>query len=414
MLRIAATALALALLAGSASAQYQATVISPSGLTETFIQGAGGSQYVGFGNGPLTGGNNTHALLFSGGAVIDLQPQGLYAPTGVPFSGSFASGVGGGQQVGFVIAGLQDVAVVWSGTPESAVFLATPAMQTSAARATDGQRQVGSARVEDPFNGLVYHAFAWAGSADSAIDIHPDFAFESYATGVSAGRAAGFSASPDGFYNAILWTELTNQGGVNIHPPGYFESVAVDVRGSTIIGYGYPDGEPNHALLWTDNGATVTDIHPAGYFSSFLLALDSSIQVGLASTPRDDDGNNTEHAMVWRGTAASAIDLHPFLAAVAPGFPNSRALGIDADGNIYGYAVGGTTGPYVGVKWSPVTSTCAADFNGDGNLDPDDLSDYIACYFSIPACDRADRNGDSNIDPDDLSDYIAQYFGGCP
>ncbi|MBL8758590.1 MAG: hypothetical protein JNK35_09190 [Phycisphaerae bacterium] len=56
---------------------------------------------------------------------------------------------------------------------------------------------------------------------------------------------------------------------------------------------------------------------------------------------------------------------------------------------------------------------CAPDFNGDGNLDPDDLADYIACYFSTPPCPQADINGDSNIDPDDLSDYIAQYFGGC-
>ncbi|MBL8758123.1 MAG: hypothetical protein JNK35_06815, partial [Phycisphaerae bacterium] len=27
---------------------------------------------------------------------------------------------------------------------------------------------------------------------------------------------------------------------------------------------------------------------------------------------------------------------------------------------------------------------CAVDFNGDGNVDPDDLSDYIGCYFTPP------------------------------
>ena len=56
---------------------------------------------------------------------------------------------------------------------------------------------------------------------------------------------------------------------------------------------------------------------------------------------------------------------------------------------------------------------CDADFNGDGALDPDDLSDYIACYFSTPPCPAANFNGDANIDPDDLADYIAAYFGGC-
>ncbi len=57
--------------------------------------------------------------------------------------------------------------------------------------------------------------------------------------------------------------------------------------------------------------------------------------------------------------------------------------------------------------------SCLADFNHDGNLDPDDLSDYIACYFSTPPCDQADFNDDGNTDPDDLSDYIGSYFGGC-
>jgi len=56
---------------------------------------------------------------------------------------------------------------------------------------------------------------------------------------------------------------------------------------------------------------------------------------------------------------------------------------------------------------------CAADYNGDGNLDPDDLADYIACYFSAPPCDLADFNNDMNADPDDLADFIAAFFGGC-
>jgi hypothetical protein len=59
-------------------------------------------------------------------------------------------------------------------------------------------------------------------------------------------------------------------------------------------------------------------------------------------------------------------------------------------------------------------STCPLDFNGDGTVDPDDLSDYISCYFSLPPCAQADFNSDGNTDPDDLSDYIAGYFGaGC-
>ncbi|MGD9690714.1 MAG: multiheme c-type cytochrome [Phycisphaerales bacterium] len=63
---------------------------------------------------------------------------------------------------------------------------------------------------------------------------------------------------------------------------------------------------------------------------------------------------------------------------------------------------------------SIVINQCAADFNGDGFVDPDDLGDFINCYFSVPPCPEADFNADSNIDPDDLGDFINTYFAGCP
>ncbi len=60
------------------------------------------------------------------------------------------------------------------------------------------------------------------------------------------------------------------------------------------------------------------------------------------------------------------------------------------------------------------STVCRADFNGDTFVDPDDLSDFIACYFEAPPCSRADFNGDTFVDPDDLSDFIATFFsGGC-
>ncbi len=62
---------------------------------------------------------------------------------------------------------------------------------------------------------------------------------------------------------------------------------------------------------------------------------------------------------------------------------------------------------------APVQSACRADFNNDGSIDPDDLGDYINCYFAVPACPQADFNGDNSQDPDDLGDFINVYFGGC-
>ncbi len=55
---------------------------------------------------------------------------------------------------------------------------------------------------------------------------------------------------------------------------------------------------------------------------------------------------------------------------------------------------------------------CPADFNTDGTVDPDDLSDYIGVYFAPGDDYRKDFNRDRATDPDDLADYVAAYFGG--
>ncbi len=60
------------------------------------------------------------------------------------------------------------------------------------------------------------------------------------------------------------------------------------------------------------------------------------------------------------------------------------------------------------------------DINGDGILDPDDLSDYLAWYFAYDDEARqasppwTDFDSDGDIDPDDLSDFIVAYFAVDP
>jgi hypothetical protein len=66
---------------------------------------------------------------------------------------------------------------------------------------------------------------------------------------------------------------------------------------------------------------------------------------------------------------------------------------------------------------TPLPAGCAADFNADGFLNPDDLSDFITCFFlevQFPGtCPQADFNADAFVNPDDLSDYITAFFLGC-
>lgn len=56
---------------------------------------------------------------------------------------------------------------------------------------------------------------------------------------------------------------------------------------------------------------------------------------------------------------------------------------------------------------------CPRDYNRDGNIDPDDLGDFLNCFF-VPGCAGADMNADGNIDPDDLGDYLNIFLNGCP
>jgi len=56
---------------------------------------------------------------------------------------------------------------------------------------------------------------------------------------------------------------------------------------------------------------------------------------------------------------------------------------------------------------------CAADFNCDGDLNPDDLADYIGAYFAQPEGAGSDFNADGTTDPDDLADFIGAFFAGC-
>jgi hypothetical protein len=62
----------------------------------------------------------------------------------------------------------------------------------------------------------------------------------------------------------------------------------------------------------------------------------------------------------------------------------------------------------------PTTPPCFADFNGDGLLNPDDLSEFITCFFlqlQFPGfCPSGDFNQDELLNPDDLSEFITIFF----
>jgi len=114
---------------------------------------------------------------------------------------------------------------------------------------------------------------------------------------------------------------------------------------------------------------------------------------------------------------------------------SSGAPWYNANGDIVGITTAGTIGtgqgfttsvrlftpeiqaylqPIIQDSWARYeASRCAADFNRDGQLNPDDLADYIGAFFSAPPGTGSDFNGDSVTDPDDLADFIGAFFAGC-
>jgi hypothetical protein len=86
-----------------------------------------------------------------------------------------------------------------------------------------------------------------------------------------------------------------------------------------------------HALLWTGSADSVVDLNPSGFTASEAYGVSGGQQVGVGTI------GGQEHALLWMGSADSVVDLHTFL---PPQFTSSIAHGIDADGNIVGYASG--------------------------------------------------------------------------
>lgn len=231
----------------------------------------------------------------------------LEPPDGAPFTSPAwpTHSAAGGQMVGYAgVAGGPLRAMLWdhSGTPTD---LTPPGAAAAQAIATDGSRQVGHKTT-----GSVDQTVLWYGTPTSAVDLHP--------------------------------TSLT----------GSLSSYAIGIAGTRQVGYGEKANSNNsyHALLWQGTAASAVDLHPTnlpGIDASLAYATNSHQQVGVAHgaslfVPR---------AVVRSGTADSAVDLHALLPAEFQS-PSSRsyATGIDADGNIAGWALDSQS-RYHAIEW---------------------------------------------------------------
>lgn len=192
--------------------------------------------------------------------------------------GAMAYGVGGGQQVGYVVR-KQASAALWRGTAKSLVVLHPRNAVLSVANATDGQRQVGYAgydvrvRVEAAkgnkdarFN----YATLWNGTPESAANLHPYpvnslpgvVLSHSFALGLQGSWIVGYAGDTartgtPAYSHAIVWGADLQSVDLNAFLPAGFvgaQAFAVNAHGDVVGFMARADGT-RHAVVWLRNPA---------------------------------------------------------------------------------------------------------------------------------------------------------------
>ena len=332
---------ALFLHTGALGQGYHSNDLTPPGSPSGRLSGIAGGNQVGAATSSAT--LYSHALLLSGNALtaIDLHPAAYYY--------SMAMCTDGRQQGGWAYSPVGGVhALVWNGSSASYADLNPSGYMFSYCLGVDNGEQVGYAQNQVYFV-TASHAMCWHNLASSAVDLHPIGAYPySRSVGCRNGEEVGYVSSlayPDGdaqgyhtTSHAVRWAG-TAASAVDLNPAGYNASEATCTNGIQEGGWGYLAlGATQHAMLWSGDASTAVDLHPVGYNDSKVTSITSTQQVGEGWIGTAGAFGSVRHALLWSGTADSVVDLNQYLPA---GFTNAVATGIDASGNVVGYAYNG-------------------------------------------------------------------------
>jgi hypothetical protein len=132
---------------------------------------------------------------------------------------SIARDVAEGEQVGEVWPAPSTFhAGLWHGSAASSVDLNPAGYDNSAAYQTNGETQVGYARI-----GSITHAMAWSGSAASALDLHafvPAPYTQSEARGIDEfGNIVGAAYTDEGQRHAAMWVVVPESAALGYAMP---------------------------------------------------------------------------------------------------------------------------------------------------------------------------------------------------
>ena len=320
--------------------EYRARDLTPAGSTAGRLDAAAGGRQVGSAQ---AGNGYPHAVLLSGNALtaVDLNPLNYWYSMAMCADDSQQGGWGS-SSMGLVHA------LVWNGSATAYADLNPAGYGVSYCLGVHDGEQVGYAQYQSD-HGLVSHAMSWHGSAASVLDLHPAGPHPfSRALGCHQGEEVGYVSTvayPDGegmgghtTSRAVRWLG-TAASVVSLHPRGWDASEATCTTGSQQGGWGFLAANcSQHALLWSGASNRVVDLHPRGFTDSKVNAITPTAQVGEGWIGPAAGQNSVRHALSWSGTADSVVDLNAYLPA---GFTNGVATGVDADGQIVGYAYNG-------------------------------------------------------------------------
>jgi hypothetical protein len=326
-----ASLLVLSLPALAQQQQYNSNDVTPPNSLTGKLNGASTGKQVG------VDGNN-HAILETGNAAasVDLHPGGNYYA-------SMAISTDDVDQCGYVNYLGSPHAAKWSGSSSSFVDLHSATGQTwSYCLGTYGGQQVGFG--ERPVYTVTYqYAYVW--NAGIATNLAPPVFTLPYskALGVRNGQQVGYASSVPYPYgetfsyhagsHAMLWAG-TAASYVDLNPVGYVASEALATNGTQQGGWAY-NATSQHAALWSGTPDSFVDLNPLAYNDSRITALTATQQVGDGWVGPMGFPGSVRHALVWTSTAESVVDLNQFLPA---GYTHAVATGIDANGNVVGYA----------------------------------------------------------------------------
>jgi hypothetical protein len=286
--------------------------------------GISGSQVVGQGSYSYSSGSR--AVMWSGNKMFWLPGSfSHYSTTAVATDGI--------QQVGYATNNGDDRALLWRGTAAPVTDLHPASGYTeSRAMGVGGGLQAGFGVDETTQQ---RHALVWAGTAANVRDVHPSGYTSSEINALTPdGQMAG--GGPFGKLHALHWAS-PEVAPVDLNPAWCSSSTARAIHGNQQAGYGTSAGSGKlHALLWSGSAESAVDLNPAGYGKSQVFGMNAQQQVGMAWNDTGGTLYVQTHAFAWSGTAASGIDLHQFLPTT---YLASKAMGIDAEGRIVGYAM---------------------------------------------------------------------------